>query len=173
LLRNRIIAGEVPDPELYKRVVTWPELWDDQEIYETYKEEMYDKEVHREKAKEHRLLNTVRWAAKSPRYAFEEIEAGRLEENGRGAPDAEEDNEGDVEVPEDLTEVRDGAEAILDEGGEDASGLEDEDETEDEDDADEEGAGVGDEEDGMFEEGSDSDGSEDDRPARPFGGLYR
>jgi hypothetical protein len=80
-------------------------------------------------------MNTVRWAAKSPRYAFEHIESNKSREtNGQGDQDAAgAGNEAEVEVPEDLTELPDDAEAILDEGGDDdESGLEDEDETMDE-----------------------------------------
>jgi hypothetical protein len=174
IFRNRIIAGEVPDPKLYERVLQWPDLWDDAAVYETYRDEMYDKEVHREKLAEHQLMNTVRWAAKSPRYAFEHIESGASgQTNENGA--AEGENEAEVHVPEDLTELPDGADAILDEGGDDDdSGLEDEDDSMDED-------AEGEEDIDMIMEQGERGGSESDestgkgraKTPRPFGGLYR
>lgn len=164
----------MPDPKLYERVLQWPDLWDDAAVYETYRDEMYDKEVHREKLAEHQLMNTVRWAAKSPRYAFERIESGTGgQKNGNG--EAEMENEAEVDVPEDLTELLDGADAILDEGGDDdESGLEDEDDSMDEDAEGEEDIdmNIGDEEEG----GSESDesaGKGRAKTPRPFGGLHR
>jgi hypothetical protein len=145
---------------------------------------MYDKEIHKEKADEHQLMNTVRWAAKSPRYAFEHIESGKgREAKGHGEQDASEmENEAEVEVPEDLTELPDGAEAILDEAGDDESSLEDEDESmdeadeENEDEEDNDVAIRGEDEDGAFDIVSDSDESAGEGRAKtplPFGGLYR
>ncbi|KAF2646611.1 hypothetical protein P280DRAFT_544943 [Massarina eburnea CBS 473.64] len=169
---NRILLAENVDDSIYQRIVTWPELWDDKEIYALYKAEHFDKQVHKEKIKEHTVMNSVRWAAKNPRYAFEQMEAAKA----RADAQDEEEDEGDaeVEVPEDLTEEPETAATILEEAtDEDAEG-----ETDGEYESDE--AAVGEEE----EEDDDDDGlleprendselvtSTVDGPG-PFGGLF-
>ncbi|KAF2743551.1 hypothetical protein M011DRAFT_489681 [Sporormia fimetaria CBS 119925] len=144
---NRIIKGEPPDPELYERALSWPEIWDDAEVRETYNSEVYDKELHRKKGDEHHLLNAIRWAAKSPRYAFERIERTNstarfgeenASENIEDSVEGADIEEAEVEVPEDLTEARDDENAILQEGGEDEEQSSSEDEGEFDDEEEEE-----------------------------------
>lgn len=124
---NRILAEGQADDSLYERVVTWPELWDDKEIYAQYKWEFFDRTVHKEKAKEHAVIQSIRLAARNPRYAFEQMEASRNLDhtsNNQDQPDYQE-----VEVPEDMTEVPETVATILSEGNEeDAEGDTDEDE---------------------------------------------
>jgi general transcription factor 3C polypeptide 5 (transcription factor C subunit 1) len=125
-----------PDDSIYERILEWPENWNDEEIYARYKEEMHDKEVHRVRLKEHTVMHMVRWAARNPRYAFEKIEAKNARqiarENGDDMEDVDAEGEDDLEaleVPEDHTEPRDDATAIMIEGGEDESDEDEEDET--------------------------------------------
>ncbi|KAF2279861.1 uncharacterized protein EI97DRAFT_429646 [Westerdykella ornata] len=112
---NRIIAGKELKPWLYERILTWSDRFDDREVYETYRDEMFDKELHRERLEEHRLLNAVRWAAKNPRYAFDRMQETMQAEDARGSEEMQEeveeeeetDEEGEVDVPEDSGEERD------------------------------------------------------------------
>lgn len=162
---NRILAEGRADDSLYERVVTWPELWDDQEIYAPYKWEFFDRAIHKEKAKEHLVIYNVRLAARNPRYAFEQMEAARNQISASGEQEDTEYQE--VEVPEDMSEVPETAATILNEGSEeDAEGdIEDDDignlESEDEDLVD-----------GEYE--SVKNGGEITASARqgPFGGLF-
>ncbi|KAF2685418.1 hypothetical protein K458DRAFT_300865 [Lentithecium fluviatile CBS 122367] len=200
---NRIIGGEKPDNSLYDRIITWPELWDDQEIHARYRSEFFNKRIHRERLQEHNLMRSVRWAARNPRYAFEKMEAAAAqadaqaseenpedEEMENGEAQQQEEEKEEEEVPEDLTEEPDTALAILNE----------------DDDGEEEGDGDGDEEeddegdaDGVMDEDIDAEGETDDEqvsqrqrdgsqdsddgiePAEragtegplPFGGLYK
>jgi hypothetical protein len=173
---NRIVMGETPDNSLYDRAITWPEKWDDKEIYATYRLEMYDKELHKEKKQEHDLLNYVRYAAKSPRYAFERLERiDEITQDGGVVQDAEDGGEEvDVDVPEDMTEIPDDAEAVMNEGGDVDSGATDNEDENGEDDEDEDAdLDVSEDEDGL-ESGDDSDeaSKQAERQARPFGGLF-
>ncbi|KAF2269495.1 transcription factor tfiiic complex a box associated subunit sfc1 [Lojkania enalia] len=172
---NTILGGEKPDDSVYERVVSWPENWDDKEMYETYKGEVKNKEVHKQKLQEHTMMSTVRAAARNPKYAFEKMEA--LEATRSGITKGVEPTEGPVEeleVPEDMTEEPDNA------GVDEAPGVSsvessengDNDETEDDDDS---------EEGWQNDEDSDSDGPDAitaalkdsaSRGPRPFGGLY-
>ncbi|PVH97354.1 hypothetical protein DM02DRAFT_533357 [Periconia macrospinosa] len=124
---NRILAEGQADDSLYERVITWPELWDDKEIYAPIRWEFFDKAVHREKAKEHTVIQNVRLAARNPRYAFEQMEAAQ---NPPDPSNSQEDAEyQEVEVPEDMTEVPETAATILNEGNaEDAEGDTEDDE---------------------------------------------
>jgi general transcription factor 3C polypeptide 5 (transcription factor C subunit 1) len=177
---NTLIAGGAPDDTIYERIMSWPELWDDKEIARTYKAEVDNRLIHQEKRKEHEVMHSVRWAARNPRYAFEQMEAadekrGQSTEAVDEAADAE-----DPEIPEDMTEEPDTAAAILNEGEKEAGDVDD-----DVDDEDEEGEGPRYEEE-LSEEPSYEDEDEDDDedipimsaravsggPA-PFGGLYR
>lgn len=131
---------------------------------------MYDKEIHAEKAEEHRLMNMVRTAVRNPRYAFEKMQTvpGAVQESGGGD---DQDAAAEVEVPEDLTEVPDGAEVIMDEAGsdDDDSGLEDDyDEEQDSNDGDDDGEAI--EIDAAS--GNDDLAQDSDEEERPFGGLY-
>jgi general transcription factor 3C polypeptide 5 (transcription factor C subunit 1) len=179
---NIIIGGDKPDNSIYERVANWPELWDDKEIYATYRDEVNDREMHQEKRKEHDVMHNVRFAARNPRYAFEKMEKKDETETQTGdaeGPDLE-------EIPEDSTEYPETAEMIIDEGDggdDDDESSEDGDEEEDEDEGEDEDAEDG--EVGSQEEAEDVDGvwEEDDeshigmqvQPAgpAPFGGLYR
>jgi len=177
---NTILRGETPDNSLYSRVLAWPELWDDQEIYAPYKAEFYDKQMQKEKAREHNIMRSVRWAARNPRYAFEKMEALGVQAPGAVGNDDEPEDE---EVPEDLTEYRETAEDILEEAevlsDEDEDDLDDEDDDES-DDSDEELEGErepehGDDDD---DEMDDVDGeweTDEDQPTKPeaFAGLFR
>jgi general transcription factor 3C polypeptide 5 (transcription factor C subunit 1) len=176
---NAIIGGERPDNSIYERVTKWPELWDDQEIYATYRDEVNDREVHQEKRKEHDVMHNVRFAARNPRYAFE-----KMEKNDEGGRQVGETEGPEVEeVPEDLTEYPETAATIINEGD---GGDDDDDSSEDGDDDDEDedvDAGEGEDED--RNELEDADGiweEDDDQPIAtetqtagpaPFGGLYR
>lgn len=183
---NAIIGGERPDNSLYQRVCQWPELWDDKEIYETYRDEVNDREVHQAKLREHELMHSVRIAARNPRYAFEKMEkkdgtgAGTIETPGT-EPSEEE------EIPEDLTEYPDNpdtAEATSNDvvqNNDDSDSEEDDDEEEDDDDREDEEDGDDQEpdgdEDGVWEEDEDEDAAVmsarvvSEGPT-PFGGLY-
>tara|TARA_R110002003_G_scaffold175_3_gene14205 strand:- start:52558 stop:53724 length:1167 start_codon:yes stop_codon:yes gene_type:complete len=176
---NAIIAGNTIDDALYDRVVGWPELWDDQEIAATYKAEVDNRQIHKEKQKEHDVMHSVRWAARNPRYAFEKMEAmDEQQKQQQQTTEGDEHAEADVEVPEDMTEIPDTAETILREGEDEAGDVEDS----NEDDENEEGNGRALVEDmGDLEEGDDSDDEDlpivsaraaSEGPA-PFGGLYR
>ena len=169
---NRIISGETPDNSIYQRILNWPENWNDQEIYATYRQEILDPELRKEKAKEHKVMHTVRWAATNPRWAFEKID--KLTEGFDGDDDTEE------QIPADATEVPETAEAIANEG-EDIiashviSSNEDEDSSNSEEDGDEDAFDV--DEDGIWESDDpdiDSQGLNQGREKMPgpFGGLY-
>ncbi|KAI8933123.1 hypothetical protein NX059_009764 [Plenodomus lindquistii] len=184
---NAILAGETPDDTIYQRIITWPELWEDQDIAAKYREEIKDRGLHQEKKREHDVMHNVRWAARNPRYAFEKMET--LSEPARenpddGAAEGIEDTE-EPDVPEDLTEAPVTADTILDE---DSGDLEDEDE-EGEEDEDDEGDNVrnldneGDDQDDDPDGEWEADDDDDDLPLMasravsegptPFGGLYR
>lgn len=97
---NTIIRNEVPDDSLYQRIVQWPELWDDKTLAETYKAEIIDRQVHGEKKREHQVMQNVRLAARSPRYAFEKMESFEQQ-----SQQVDEDNGSEeIDVPEDMTE---------------------------------------------------------------------
>ncbi|KAF2125524.1 transcription factor tfiiic complex a box associated subunit sfc1 [Dothidotthia symphoricarpi CBS 119687] len=169
---NTIIGGGTPDDSIYRRLIEWPELWDDKEIYDTYRDEVNNREIHQEKIKEHNVMHSARWAARNPRYAFEKMEAAEQQ--------ADEAEDGDI--PEDMTEDPITAEAILNEennGSSDDEDDEDEDEGDGEDGERNENAG------GAWgsDNGDDDDDDDDDGLATfsraasegpaPFGGLYR
>lgn len=124
---NRLIANQGVDNGLYSRILTWPELWIDKEIAETYASEINDKEVHEEKRKEHTLMYTVRLAARNPKWAFERMEKrDRGDSEGTTIPESDESRQAvEDAVPEDFTEAPDTADTILmevdpnEEGGED------------------------------------------------------
>ncbi|KAF1954110.1 hypothetical protein CC80DRAFT_493958 [Byssothecium circinans] len=165
---NRILMGEDVDESLYHRVISWPELWDDKEIYSRYKPEYFNKQVHKQKIKEHTVMNNVRWAARNPRYAFEKME----ESIGRvNRPEQEEDDDEvvEIEVPEDLTEQPETAATILDEADdEDAEGETDEEyETGESDDGDEDDAY------GLLEPRENDSELVPSATDGPFGGLFR
>ncbi|KAF2865779.1 RNA polymerase III transcription factor IIIC subunit-domain-containing protein [Massariosphaeria phaeospora] len=157
---NTILGGEQPDDSIYERVMAWPELWDDKEVYDSYRSEMYDKQLHKEKGREHNVMNNVRLAARNPRWTFERMEAQKTNkgaESGGRAEEADDEAEveEEVEVPEDLTEVPDTAAVILNEGETDpmdAHNDRDEDDSSDEDDNDD-----GDDDDDDDEDGEDED----------------
>jgi general transcription factor 3C polypeptide 5 (transcription factor C subunit 1) len=176
---NTLIAGGTPDDTIYERVQAWPELWNDKEIAATYKPEIDNRQIHQEKKKEHNVMHSVRWAARNPRYAFEKME-GVDEQRGESNVEEEEDA-GDVEVPEDMTEIPDTAAIIINEGEKEEDDLDEYNEDEDNEEVDaqtfgEEVAGEID-----YEDNDDDDDSEgpimamraaSEGPA-PFGGLYR
>ena len=157
---NSIIGNEAPNDAIYQRIVEWPELWDDQMVAATYKEEIHDREIHEEKRQEHAVMHQVRWAARNPRYAFEKMEALEGQEREADTTEAIED----VEIPEDMTEDPVTMENVMaEEDNVPESGSEDSEEVED--DADE---------DGVWEADDDLATSEPNAshgPA-PFGGLY-
>lgn len=172
---NRIVGGEEPDDSIYQRILTWPENWDDQEIYVTYRHEMFDAEIHKIKIKEHTVMNTVRAAARNPRYAFEQMESREERAHNRTSDgnivDVEEVEE--VEVPEDLTEAPDGADAMMtEEEGDESEGAEDDEDDFEEDDARQDRDSADD--DGSFEEVSDSDADGESQKSQPlFAGLFK
>ncbi|KAH7413776.1 RNA polymerase III transcription factor IIIC subunit-domain-containing protein [Phaeosphaeria sp. MPI-PUGE-AT-0046c] len=180
---NTLIAGEPLDDDRYARVVAWPELWDDQAILATYKTEIHDRQIRQEKRKEHDVMNNVRWAARSPRYAFEKMEVA--DKQRRQSPAEEEgENIDDEEIPEDMTEVPDTAADILDEGEKDGEDQEFDNEDDEELDTqlveDDLGEQRGYE--GREDEDEDEDDDSDVPPMSvrvisegpaPFGGLYR
>jgi general transcription factor 3C polypeptide 5 (transcription factor C subunit 1) len=179
---NAIIGGETPDNSLYQRVSQWPELWDDKEIYATYRDEVNDRNVHEAKRREHEVMHNVRIAARNPRYAFEKMETnGDVEKN---ADPAEPD---EIDIPEDLTEYPDDpdtAEATSNDvvQNNDSSESEDDDgEDEEENDEDEDGEeddeSQVEDEDGVWEaDDGDDTAAVSARPVSegpvPFGGLY-
>ncbi|OAL00094.1 transcription factor tfiiic complex a box associated subunit sfc1 [Phaeosphaeriaceae sp. SRC1lsM3a] len=175
---NTLIAGEPPDDDRYTRVVAWPELWDDQAILATYKGEVRDRQIHQEKKKEHDVMNNVRWAARSPRYAFEKMETA--DEQRQSPIEDEGEDLDDVEIPEDMTELPDTAAIILNEGEKDVDDQEDDEEDDDDEEFDTELVG-----DDLGEQGEDGEDEDDDSDApvmsipavsegpAPFGGLYR
>ncbi|KAF3045974.1 tau 95 subunit of transcription factor TFIIIC [Didymella heteroderae] len=187
---NTIIGGEVPDNRLYERVCQWPELWDDKDIFATYRDEVNDREMHEAKRREHEIMHNVRIAARNPRYAFEHMEKKDFTAGG-GDKDAKTELAEEAEIPEDLTEYPDDpdtAEATSNEvleTVEDSEDDEDDDEDEEDegeereedDDDDEHGDGetAGDE-DGVWEEDDDDDAVMSARAVSegptPFGGLY-
>ncbi|CAA9962982.1 Transcription factor tfiiic complex a box associated protein [Pyrenophora teres f. maculata] len=173
---NTIIGGEQPDDSIYQRILEWPELWDDKEMAAAYRAEVDNRQVHHEKRREHQVMHNVRWAAKNPRYAFEQMEVL----NEREGDVCEEQEAEDVDVPEDMTEEP-VSEAVLNADIEAEQEEDDEDEGEEEDGDDEL---QGDE---HYEEmyGSDEvdDDDDEDSPLMsvraasegpvPFGGYYR
>jgi general transcription factor 3C polypeptide 5 (transcription factor C subunit 1) len=175
---NRLITGETPDPHLYDRILTWPEVWDDKTMYSTYRSEVWNPEIHKEKLKEHEVMHTVRWAARNPRWAFEKLE--KRSEQGRKDDKDQEMAEEEEEVPEDATEVPETAAAIFNDGEpgpepEPAAMAvaQEQDYVDDEIVLDEE-----EDEEGIWEaDESDSDGplavEEPKGNKGPFGGLYR
>jgi general transcription factor 3C polypeptide 5 (transcription factor C subunit 1) len=174
---NRLITGETPDPSLYDRILTWPEVWDDKTMYSTYRREVWNPEIHKEKLKEHEVMHTVRWAARNPRWAFEKLEKrteqAREDEENQEVAEVEMEEE---EVPEDATEVPETADAIFNEGEPDTGmpiRAEDQGEEAVQEIFDEE-----EDEDAMFDaDESDSDGplavEEPKGNKSPFGGLYK
>jgi len=166
---NTILAGQEPDNALYQRITSWPELWDDQEIAATYKAEVNNRQLHVEKKREHDLMHNVRFAARNPRYAFEQMENPSTEpRQSTGEEIAAED----AEIPEDMTEEPDTAQTILDEGEKSVEDPEDSDEDESDSEV----------ENQRNDEilGEEADGDEDDDSDVPlvpgataFGGLYR
>ena len=173
---NTIIAGGTPDDAIYDRIIAWPEQWDDKQIAATYKAEVDNRQVHREKKKEHDVMHSVRWAARNPRYAFEKMEA--LDEQQRQPSAEEEEAAEDEEIPEDMTEVLDTAEVILNEGEKEIDDLEDYNDEEENEDADIQRLNDEAEEDADDDDDDDSDvpimpaRAVSEGPA-PFGGLYR
>lgn len=187
---NTIIRNEKPDDSLYQRIAQWPELWDDKDLAETYKVEISDRQIHKEKRREHEVMRNVRLAARNPRYAFEQMEALQQTEPQIEAADASED----IEVPEDMTEDPVTMERLLEEdiGATEMTGDDDDGDDYNEDDGE---ARVEDDQeedlDGFWERDDDDEGDDNDghesfvnlipegpppedplRPA-PFGGLYR
>ncbi|ORY03306.1 RNA polymerase III transcription factor IIIC subunit-domain-containing protein [Clohesyomyces aquaticus] len=177
----------LPPPDtLYARVASWPENFSDEEVYATYRAELHDRQIHREKFREHRVMHCVRWAARNPRYAFERMsritreDRQREEEDNEGSDrDAEGEvvDDGDVEgvVQEDATEVPDRgdvSEVEDDEEGVDDDDEEEEDEDEDDDD-DESDDGIGDGDDPDGENRVGSEYSSDDEFGEPVSGRRR
>ena len=183
---NTIIGSEVPDDFLYQRVCQWPELWDDKELYDSYRDEVSDRRVHEAKRREHDIMHSVRIAARNPRYAFEKMEKKDNAETNV-AETIETGFAEDTEIPEDLTEYPDNpdtadvtsndvAETVESSDSEDDEDENDEDENDEdeedeEDDADHEPVG---DEDGVWEEDDDDDAAVMSAPKypTPFGGLY-
>lgn len=158
---NTIIGNETPDDTIYQRIIGWPELWDDQEIAATYKEEVNNRQVHEQKRKEHDVMHQVRWAARNPRYAFEKMEAANTQEEDVEAGDMIED----VDIPEDMTENPVTAREILDDESENEENyIEDDEEEAFEGDGDE----TWDEEEALQVSSNQASHS-----SAPFGGLYR
>jgi general transcription factor 3C polypeptide 5 (transcription factor C subunit 1) len=185
--------------DIYQRVASWPENWDDGEIYATYRKEVYDKDLHKEKVLEHDVMYTVRAAARNPKYAFEKMEARDKRHRDRTA-EASEETEGDVtmqdadenveqegeddsdvpeddqQIPEDMTEAIDDATAIMNEGGDDDSEANDDFE-EGNAEVEEDAEGETEDEDEDEDEDEEIDDGEvdedDDGHARPFGGLFK
>lgn len=185
---NTIIGGEIPDDSLYQRVCQWPELWDDTEVYNTYKDEVNDREVHEAKRHEHEIMHNVRIAARNPRYAFEKLEKKDITTNTAEKNAIELSD--DAEIPEDLTEYPDNpdtAEVSSDEAAKTLESSDSEDDNDDEDgsyeeeDAEEEDENrefPADEDEAWDEDDDDEDGAVS-KSARavsegptPFGGLY-
>ncbi|KAF3009546.1 tau 95 subunit of transcription factor TFIIIC [Curvularia kusanoi] len=144
---NTIIDGELPDNTLYQRVCQWPELWDDKEIFSSYKDEFHNREVREARRREHELMGSVRIAARNPRYAFEQMEKDDTSSTHKDPAPALTD---EVEIPEDLTEYPDdpdNAEATLNEVAETMESSDGEDDDDDEEDEDEDEIGDGDDDD--------------------------
>ncbi|KAJ4293430.1 tau 95 subunit of transcription factor TFIIIC [Kalmusia sp. IMI 367209] len=190
---NTILGGEIPDNSIYERVISWPEHWDDKTFFWQYTREFHDKEAIKERRTEHAVMKSVRDAARNPRYAFEKMEAQSTQM--RAEPDAEEaEDEEEIDVPEDMTEIPETAEDILNEGNDDdddddditegIGDVNDKDEDEDEDDSEEDLEGEREEDDENGDEGLDDDGQEEemeedadgeweiDDGMHAFGGLY-
>ncbi|KAF2731897.1 hypothetical protein EJ04DRAFT_497877 [Polyplosphaeria fusca] len=151
---NTILGGESPNDALYQRLSTWPELWDDAEMSKECREGSQNFEVSAERARELVLMQTVRAAARNPRYAFDKLEKQQQDEE----QDAERNEmDEDPEVPEDMTEepsMIGPDEAFLNDPQlltVDSESGEDEDDDEDDDDGEDEDAWLNDED-------SDSDG---------------
>lgn len=185
---NTIIGGEAPDNTLYERVCQWPELWDDKEVFATYRDEVNDREVHEAKRREHEIMHSVRIAARNPRYAFEKMEKKDVLERS-AVDDAELELAEEAEIPEDLTEYPDDpdtAETTSNEIVETVESSEDDDDDDDDEDDEDEGEEEDDDgdeeptgdEDGVWEEDDDDDDAAvmsaravSEGPT-PFGGLY-
>lgn len=174
---NTILAGQQPDDALYQRVITWPELWDNQEMAATYKDEVNNRQIHEEKKHEHEVMHNVRFAARNPRYAFEQM--GGTSKEPRQSTEGENAAE-DAEIPEDLTEEPDTAQTILEEGEKEIEDPEDYDEEESDDEEDNPRSleETGEEANEGEEDDDDSDvplvpGRGVNNRATPFGGLYR
>lgn len=184
---NTIIGGAIPDDSLYQRVCQWPELWDDKELYGTYRDEVNDREVHEAKRREHELMHSVRIAARNPRYAFEKMEKNGVVSSTTDTPDAEPTEE--VEIPEDLTEYPDDPDTAevtsndlaQNDGSSDSDDSDDDDDDDDEEDEedeeDEQGREHVGDEDGAWEEDDDDETTVTFARAvsegpTPFGGLY-
>jgi general transcription factor 3C polypeptide 5 (transcription factor C subunit 1) len=133
---NTILVGDKPDDSIYQRIVGWPEVWDDKTFFAQYAKEFYNREMTKERRTEHVIMKSVRYAARNPRYAFERLEAQKNRIAGAERPGADEMEEDDVEVEEDMTEIPERAEDILNEGAENESEDDEEDEAEDDDDGD-------------------------------------
>ncbi|KAJ4373712.1 tau 95 subunit of transcription factor TFIIIC [Didymella sp. IMI 355093] len=181
---NTIIGGEAPDNTLYERVCQWPELWDDKEIFATYRDEVNDREVHEAKRREHEIMHNVRIAARNPRYAFEHMEK-KDSTDGNRAEEAESRLAEEAEIPEDLTEYPDDPDTAEATSNEVVETVEDSEDDEDDEDDDEEGdeedddgdEEPGGDEDGVWEEDDDDDDAVMSAQAisegpTPFGGLY-
>lgn len=189
---NTIIGGQVPDDALYRRVCQWPELWDDKEIYDSYKDEINDREIHEARRREHEIMHNVRIAARNPRYAFEKLEKKTTASSGAESPATELAD--DAEIPEDLSEFPDNpdtaeatsrevAETVESSESDDDDDDDDGDDNEDEEEDDEDGEDGEDdmdrdlsgEEDGAWEKDDDmvvaSARAVSEGPM-PFGGLY-
>ncbi|KAH6638922.1 transcription factor tfiiic complex a box associated subunit sfc1 [Boeremia exigua] len=182
---NEIIGGELPDDSLYQRICQWPELWDDKEIYDSYRDEVNDREMHGARRREHQVMHSVRIAARNPRYAFEKMEKDTISSTDESPATALAE---DAEIPEDLTEYPDDpdtAEATSTEVAETVENSDSEDDEDDDEDEDEDEGEHG--EHGLDQEVSGEDEEEEDdydqaviMSARavsegpmPFGGLYK
>lgn len=185
---NTIIGGAVPDDALYERVCQWPELWDDKDIFDTYRDEVNDREIHDAKRREHDIMHSVRIAARNPRYAFEKME--KMNDIAVSTTEIlDPESAEDLDIPEDLTEYPDDpdtAEAISNDVAQnnDSSDSEDDDDDDDdedgydeEDDYDVQDQEQVEDEDGIWEEDEDEGSVVTPAPAvsagpTPFGGLY-
>lgn len=137
---NTILEGQKPDNSVYERVVSWPELWTEEDLLEQKFKEFSTKEGTKERMAELVVMRSVRIAARNPRYAFEKLEAQQRRADGVEQQDIEEVEDEDV-VEEDMTEIPERAEDILNEGGEDEDSDDEDDDEEDDDDDDEELSG--------------------------------
>ncbi|KAF2111317.1 RNA polymerase III transcription factor IIIC subunit-domain-containing protein [Lophiotrema nucula] len=192
ILRDKmqtIIRDKQPDDSLYARIMTWPELWTDEEMRATYIPETLKRASDAVQRHEWELMGLIRDAARNPRYAFEKMEtknetenAGEIEDDGMATPQSE------PEVAEDVSEEPDRVDVEVEEeetAGQ-TLGQEIDDQSGDESNEDD-GNGAEDEEDlGQWanDEGSDSDGPNEDESVeaeladttqapRPFGGLFK
>lgn len=179
---NTIIRNEVPDDNLYQRIVQWPELWDDKTLADTYRAEINDREVRREKRREHEVMQNVRLAARNPRYAFEKMESVEQQPQQGDTEDGAEE----IEVPEDMAEDPVTVARLREEDGGGAAEMigdenyDGEDDYDDDNNGDDEVDGQGEDmDDDDEDDGNDSPGPSvhpiPDDPAHPapFGGIYR